>query len=86
MLAQLAVSDAAILPSRWENLHAAALEALGVGLPVVCGAQSGLAGWVGVDDGLATIDLTTRWPLSLQRPTGSATTGGSSTPATVVRP
>ncbi|HMD45966.1 MAG TPA: glycosyltransferase [Acidimicrobiales bacterium] len=51
----LAVADAAVLPSRLENLHTAAIEALAAGLPVVCGARSGLVDWVSEDEGLVGI-------------------------------
>ncbi|MEA2443647.1 MAG: hypothetical protein QOJ12_939 [Thermoleophilales bacterium] len=50
-------ADAAVLPSRFENFHTAAVEALATGLLVVSGAQSGLSGLVSADDGLVAIPV-----------------------------
>jgi|GEM_PF-3543469 len=50
--AHLANADAAILPSRLETLHAAAVEALASGLPVICGPDHPLGRWVEPGQGL----------------------------------
>ncbi len=48
----LAAADAAVLPSRFENFHTAAAEALAAAVPVVCGDRCGLRHWLTPDDGL----------------------------------
>jgi glycosyltransferase involved in cell wall biosynthesis len=48
-------SDCVILPSRFENLHTAAIEALASGVPAITGRRSGLRHWVSDDDGVRTI-------------------------------
>jgi len=50
-------ADVALLPSAFENFHTAAVEAIGAGVPVICGAQSGLTLWLGPEDGLLPIPL-----------------------------
>ena len=47
----------ALLPSRIENFHTAAVEALAAGLPVVTSDRSGLVCWVGPEDGLRPIPI-----------------------------
>ena len=49
-------ADIALLPSVFENFHTAAVEALAAGVPVVCGARSGLRTWVSPEDGLRPVD------------------------------
>ena len=48
-------ADVALLPSRIENFHTAAVEALAAGIPVITGARNGLACWVTPEDGLRTL-------------------------------
>lgn len=49
-------ADVALLPSCFENFHTAAVEALAAGIPVICGARSGLRTWLEPEDGLLPID------------------------------
>jgi glycogen synthase len=51
----LAAADAAVLPSRFENFHTAAAEALAAGVPVICGDRCGLRHWLTPDDGLLPV-------------------------------
>jgi glycosyltransferase involved in cell wall biosynthesis len=51
--------DCAVLPSRLENFHFAAVEALAVGVPVITTDRCGLTQWFGPEDGLAAVALDT---------------------------
>ncbi|MFN8223332.1 MAG: glycosyltransferase [Gaiellales bacterium] len=51
-------ADIALLPSVFENFHTAAVEALAAGVPVICGARSGLQTWVTPENGLRPADNT----------------------------
>ena len=53
----LRTSDCAVLPSRFENFHMAAVEALASGVPVVGTDRVGLACWFGPEDGLRTVPV-----------------------------
>ncbi len=57
VLQHLRSSHCALLPSRFENVHIAAVEALASGIPAITGSQSGLAHWVAPEDGLRTISV-----------------------------
>ncbi len=57
VLQHLAAADCAILPSRFENFHMAAVEALACGLPVITSDRNGLAGWLDADDGLMALPI-----------------------------
>ncbi len=48
-------ADVAVMPSIRENIHAAAIEALATGRPVICGGRTGLAQWLDESDGLARV-------------------------------
>jgi len=48
---------AAILPSRIENFHTAAVEALAAGVPVITSDRNGLSCWVGTEDGLHAVPI-----------------------------
>lgn len=52
VLQHLSRAHAAVLPSHFESFHAAAVEALALGVPVFCGERTGLGEWIGPDDGL----------------------------------
>jgi FkbM family methyltransferase len=53
--ARLRQSDCAILPSRFENFHMAAVEALSSGVPVITTDRNGLSGWFSAEQGLLTL-------------------------------
>ena len=57
VLQHIGASDCAILPSRFENFHMAAVEALACGVPVITSDKSGLSGWLSADDGLLAIPI-----------------------------
>jgi len=57
VLQHLAAADCAILPSRFENFHMAAVEALACGVPVITSDRNGLAGWVDSQDGLVALPI-----------------------------
>lgn len=68
-------ADVALLPSVFENFHTAAVEALAAGVPVVCGARSGLRTWVSPEDGLRFAD--TADPAAFAREAADALTDES---------
>jgi glycosyltransferase involved in cell wall biosynthesis len=53
----LRAADCALLPSRFENFHTAAVEALAVGVPVLTADRGGLASWLSAEDGLYALPL-----------------------------
>ncbi|HEY2600506.1 MAG TPA: glycosyltransferase [Thermoleophilaceae bacterium] len=57
VLQHIGASDCAILPSRFENFHMAAVEALACGVPVITSDRSGLSGWLAPDDGLLALPI-----------------------------
>ena len=54
---QLRQAHCALLPSRIENFHTAAVEALAAGLPVITSDRSGLVSWVGPEQGLRPVAI-----------------------------
>jgi glycosyltransferase involved in cell wall biosynthesis len=58
----LRAADAVIVPSRRENLHTAALEAIAAGVPVVCGDVTGLTDWLGASDGVIALPTDASFP------------------------
>jgi glycosyltransferase involved in cell wall biosynthesis len=57
VLQHIHASDCAILPSRFENFHMAAVEALACGVPVITSDRSGLSGWLAREDGLLALPI-----------------------------
>ena len=62
VLRHLRAADAVVIPSRRENLHTAALEAIAAGVPVVCGADTGITHWLGADEGLIALATDESFP------------------------
>ncbi|HVT75567.1 MAG TPA: glycosyltransferase [Acidimicrobiales bacterium] len=55
VIRHLRAADVVIVPSRRENLHTAAVEAIAAGVPVICGDVTGLTDWLGPDDGVVAL-------------------------------
>lgn len=55
VLRRLAAADAVVLPSRFDNFHFAAVEALAAGRPTLVTDRVGLAAWVAPHDGLLAL-------------------------------
>jgi glycosyltransferase involved in cell wall biosynthesis len=55
--ARLRASDCAVLPSRFENFHMAAIEALCSGVPVITTDRSGLTSWFSREDGFLALPV-----------------------------
>ena len=53
----LHASDCALLPSRFESFHLAAVEALACGVPVITSDRTGVGSWIGAADGLRALPI-----------------------------
>lgn len=57
LIAQMDAADCALLPSRFESFHLAALEALSCGVPVITSDRTGVGSWFDLDTGMARLPL-----------------------------